>query len=345
MKWEDYIVKTDTRKDFSKISGNEFWKNILQEYFLARYEMGYEEDMGSTKIILCGEAGTGKTTLARTFAKKMRKYDYQVLDLIMEELIGNTLEETRENILSLTQKISSGGKYFIILESISDDYKTQDRKDKIFYHLLLRQIEELNNREVESVFCIIIQNRKQLPSQWYSQGLFFQLELPNEKERKEYWKNYRLGLGDDEGATEYYDEISQHYDRIMRLTEGFTYSQLEAFFLFLNIVYMEDERITGEDIEFIIEKVKRKEEEEKVDNRIFSMPQIVVQQSNETNTNQQNAERKEPVNLVEKARQDPDKVDAKAIVGEKYSKEKIIASGGIMANGGLKLDLSNPFDI
>ncbi len=174
----------------------------------------------SHNFLICGNAGNGKRTLARAFAKEMINCGYSYVRMRADYLIGANENETCQNINSffddvLEASIAESAKgCYIFLEDISNLVLSKSACSTLDHKLELIASDE----DVNTIVVATAEDVAEVPSVLKRTMFLCMADLPDAEDREDYLKS-RL----DENI---YIERSIPYKKMAEMTEGFNYDML-----------------------------------------------------------------------------------------------------------------------
>ncbi len=196
------------------VSGQEVWKNLFYGCIL---EPELEEWLCLPRawcFLLSGESGVGKTYLARSFAAEMGQHGYHFLLLDGLDLTGDTEEESIQRIRSLFRTVSSGERFFLMIQGIE---RIRGEAAEV---LFAGKLEELKEQDVPVIVVALTEAQEQILSALQRVFYICGMRLPDESSRTEYfkrfWSSSFLSRKPKFGA-----------EKMAEITEGMNYTQLE----------------------------------------------------------------------------------------------------------------------
>lgn len=210
--WIRMFYQSDCGCSLDNLCGRYFWRNFLKGCI---WQEELDELFGVPPFwafLFCGEAGTGKSTLALTYLGELENQGYQLIYLRAEELLENK-SEAKRRVEQLKKECIRWEKTVICLENAE-----VLKEENGIASLLADSIAFLKRNNVIGIWILIAENEEDIPAVLRNELYPCRLELPVQEEREEY---FRLTLEDMRKETASFSVV-----RAAELTEGYTFRQL-----------------------------------------------------------------------------------------------------------------------
>ena len=209
--WIESFYQENCGCALEDICGQHFWKQIMKGCICVKELDDLFDIRPSWGLFLCGEAGTGKSTLAQAFLGELEKAGYRVIYLRAADLLAETEQDLSR--AAQLQEVCMREKTAVFLDD------AEDLCDRIpVAEKLAEGFSMLKNHQCPVVWILAAADEKNIPPVLREQLLLCQIGLPDRREREEYFEAM-LGKFIDSG-------VRCSAGNMAEMTEKFNYEQL-----------------------------------------------------------------------------------------------------------------------
>lgn len=229
------------------ICGQHFWKRVLRGCIYREELDELFETSPFWGLLFCGKTGTGKSTLGKAFLGELEENGYKLIYLRADELLKDE-EEALPRAAQFQKECMKWEKTAIFLDNagiLGKDIPVAEQ--------LAESIDSLRRYNLPVIWMMEAEKAEDLPESLREQLYLCRIEVPDQKERLEYFQAMMGRLTDKSG--------NFNCSHMAELTEGYNFEQLNRITAFSK-GFLKQKAL--EKCEFNWEEVRQMAEEGKI---------------------------------------------------------------------------------